>query len=64
MLRNGNVSDLLYEQKHYKVGKDVSARVGRYYPSKKVGACYQTMRGSLRRIVMKEKYMEIDMENA
>ena len=64
MLRKGNVSDLVYEHKQYKVGKDVSARIGRYYPSKKGGACYQTMRGSLRRIAMKAKYVEIDMENA
>jgi hypothetical protein len=64
MLRSGNISDLVYEQKQYKVGKDVTARIGRYYPSEKGGACYQTMRGSLRRIVMKERYVEIIMENA
>ena len=64
-LRNVKENNCVYEQTLYKINKDDSVRVGRYYP-KRGGACCHNMGagGRLRRILMAEKYVELDMENA
>ena len=65
-LKGGSVACITYEQIQYKVGRDDNVRIGRYYPfvAKKGVVSYQTMRGSLRRIIMADKYVELDMKNA
>ncbi len=65
-LKGGSVACITYEQIHYKVGRDENVRIGRYYPfvAKKGVVSYQTMWGSLRRIIMADKYVEFDMKNA
>ena len=43
-LRNGKENNFVYEERLYKISKDDSVRVVRYYP-KSGGACYQNMGG-------------------
>jgi len=66
MVNDDNVSCVVYEQIRYKVGPEVTERLGRYYHFvlKNGDVAYQNMRDSLRRILMCEKNVELDMKNA
>ncbi len=66
MVNDDNVSCVIYEQIKYNVGPKVTERLGRYYPFilKKGDVAYQNMRDSLRRILMCEKNVELDIKNA
>ena len=66
-MKGGSTACITYEQLQYKIGKEEEVRIGRYYPfvgAKKGSVSYQTMRGSLRRILMNSNYAELDMKNA
>jgi hypothetical protein len=63
LAKGSNENTFVYEQKLYKITKDDSERVGRYYP-KRGGLNYQNMGRRLRRILTAEKYVELDMKNA
>ena len=66
MVKDGSVSRVVYKQIEYKVGPEVSERLGRYYSFvlKKGVVAYQNMRGILRRILMRKKHVELGIKNA
>lgn len=62
-LKGKTVSKVAYTQKAYKIPDGV-AYVGRLYPANQRFTCYQNMKGSMRRALIKNRYVEVDMENA
>ncbi len=56
---------LTYEQKEYKIGPDAHTQSGRYYneSSKKRAVTAPNAGRHIRRLVMKYKYVELDMVN-
>eukprot|EP00873_Tetraselmis_striata_P020410 jgi/Tetstr1/440674/TSEL_028983.t1 len=53
-----------YVQKAYKIPGEGYSYIGRMYPSNKRFVCFQNMLGSLRRIPIDNRYVEVDMQNA
>eukprot|EP00873_Tetraselmis_striata_P028813 jgi/Tetstr1/449077/TSEL_036290.t1 len=63
-LRYNSSTKVQYVQKSYKIPGEGVAFIGRLYPSNQRFVCFQNMLGSLRRILIDKKYVEVDMENA
>jgi hypothetical protein len=64
-LKGKNFAYVTYTQKVYKIdNNEATASIGRYWPRNSEYVCYQTMLGSLRRVLSAVKSDEIDMENA
>ncbi len=64
-LKGKNFASITYTQKFCKIGNNgATAAIGRYWPRNSDYVCYQTILGSLRRVLSADKSDEVDMKNA